>query len=82
MSFVGQEDVYAVVESYLNELIPALSPHKKIIVAFKRLSYKEAIDQYGSDKPDLRFAMPLVEMTQNFANSTFPVFKDIVVTEK
>lgn len=82
MSFVGQEDVYKVVESYLNELIPTLSPHKKITVAFKRFSYKEAIDQYGSDKPDLRFGMPLVEMTQDFANSTFPVFKEIVVTEK
>jgi len=46
-----------------------LSPHKKITVAFKRLTHKEAIDQYGSDKPDLRFDMPLVEMTQDFATS-------------
>lgn len=80
MSFIGQEDVYKVVESYLNELIPTLSPHKKITVAFKRFKHREAIDQYGSDKPDLRFGMPLVEMTQDLANSTFPVFKEVVVT--
>ncbi|MCX6824234.1 MAG: aspartate--tRNA ligase [candidate division SR1 bacterium] len=81
MSFVGQEDVYAVVEGYLNELIPTLSPHKKITVAFKRLKHREAIDQYGSDKPDLRFGMPLVEMTQDFADSGFSVFKDTVANK-
>ena len=78
MSFVGQEDVYAVVEWYLNELIPTLSSHKKITVAFKRLKHREAVDQYGSDKPDLRFGMQLIEMTQDFANSWFSVFTDTV----
>ncbi len=78
MSFVNQDDIYAVVQWYLNDLIPTLSPHKKITVAFKRLTHKEAIDQYGSDKPDLRFDMPLVEMTQDFATSWFSVFKDTV----
>ncbi len=78
MSFVNQEDVYSVVEWYLKDLLPALSPHKKITVAFKRLSYREAVDQYGSDKPDLRFNMPLVEMTQEFTHSWFSVFKDTV----
>lgn len=78
MSFVNQEDVYGVVEWYLTELLPALSPHKKITVAFKRLTYRQAVDQYGSDKPDLRFSMPLIEMTQNFVHSWFSVFKDTV----
>lgn len=78
MSFVGQEDVYAVVEWYLNQLIPTLSPHKKITVAFKRLKHREAVDQYGSDKPDLRFGMQLVDMTQDFVDSSFSVFKDTV----
>lgn len=62
----------------MNELIPTLSPHKKITVAFKRLKHREAIDQYGSDKPDLRFGMPLIEMTEDFKNSDFSVFKDTV----
>ncbi|HMS91325.1 MAG TPA: hypothetical protein PKC87_03840, partial [Candidatus Absconditabacterales bacterium] len=72
------EDVYGVVEGYLTELLPVLSPHKKITVAFKRLTYRQAVDQYGSDKPDLRFSMPLIEMTQNFVHSGFSVFKDTV----
>lgn len=78
MSFVNQEDVYQVVEWYMNALIPTLSPHKKITVAFKRLKHREAVDIYGSDKPDLRFDMELVDMTQDFANSGFSVFKDTV----
>ena len=76
MSFVNQEDVYMVVEWYINQLIPTLSPHKKITVAFKRLKHREALDQYGSDKPDLRFDMSLVDMTQDFVNSWFSLFKD------
>ncbi len=78
MSFINQEDVYTVVEWYLNELIPTLSSHKKITVAFKRLKHREAVDQYGSDKPDLRFAMPLVEMTKDFDHSEFSVFKETI----
>ncbi len=78
MSFVNQDDIYAVVEWYLNDLIPTLSPHKKITVAFKRLKHRDAVDHYGSDKPDLRFDMPLVEMTQDFTHSAFSVFKDTV----
>jgi len=81
MSFVGQEDIYAIVEWYLNQLIPTLSPHKKITVAFKRFKHREAIDIYGSDKPDVRFGMPLVEMTQNFIDSQFSVFKDTVANK-
>lgn len=76
MSFVNQEDVYTVVEWYLNELIPTLSPHKKIVVNFKRLKHREAVDLYGSDKPDLRFDMQLVDMTKDLADSGFAVFKD------
>lgn len=81
MSFINQEDVYAVVEWYLNSLIPTLSPHKKITVAFKRLTHREAVDQYGSDKPDVRFAMQLIEMTTYFTNSGFSVFKDTVANK-
>jgi aspartyl-tRNA synthetase len=56
-----------------------LSPHKKIVVNFKRLKHREAIDLYGSDKPDLRFDMQLVDLTHDLADSGFAVFKDTVM---
>jgi aspartyl-tRNA synthetase len=46
MSFVEQEDVYAVAESYIRDLIPTVTPHKQIIVDFTRLSYVDAIETY------------------------------------
>jgi aspartyl-tRNA synthetase len=45
-------------------------------VNFKRLKHREAIDLYGSDKPDLRFDMQLVDFTNDLAESGFAVFKD------
>jgi aspartyl-tRNA synthetase len=55
MSFVNQEDVMAVNEKMIIELVTKLYPEKKIQqVPFPRLSYKEAMDKYGNDKPDLR----------------------------
>jgi len=78
MSFVEQEDIYKVVQWFLSDLTAHLTPHKKIVVNFERMAYHTAIDTYGSDKPDLRFGMPFVEMTQDFAGSGFSVFADTV----
>jgi aspartyl-tRNA synthetase len=55
MSFVSREDVMAVNEKHLIELVQTLYPHKKIQqIPFPRLSYKEAMEKYNSDKPDIR----------------------------
>ena len=69
MSFVEQEDVYTVAESYIRDLIEYIVPHKEIIVDFTRLSYHDALEKYGSDKPDLRFDSQMIEVTSLFANS-------------
>ena len=69
MSFVEQEDVYTVAESYSRDLVEYLVPHKEIIVDFTRLSYHDALERYGSDKPDLRFDSQMIEVTSLFANS-------------
>lgn len=69
MSFVEQEDVYTVAESYIRDLIEYIVPHKEIIVDFTRLSYHDALERYGSDKPDLRFDSQMIEVTSLFANS-------------
>lgn len=67
MSFVEKEDVYAIAESYIRDLILTVTPHKQIIVDFTRLSYADAIETYGSDKPDLRFDSKMIELTEVFA---------------
>lgn len=78
MSFVEQEDIYKVVQWFVTDFVAELATNKKIVVNFARIAYPVAIDTYGTDKPDLRFGMPFVEMTQDFANSGFSVFADTV----
>ncbi|HRX63963.1 MAG TPA: aspartate--tRNA ligase [Candidatus Absconditabacterales bacterium] len=82
MSFVEQEDVYQVVEGFMKEMVKELVPHKKITTDFVRMKYMDAIDKYGTDRPDLRFAMEFVDMTEDFQNSEFGVFKTVANTDK
>ncbi|HKL44367.1 MAG TPA: aspartate--tRNA ligase, partial [Candidatus Absconditabacterales bacterium] len=82
MSFVEQEDVYNVVEGFMKDMTSKLVPHKKIITNFVRMKYVDAIDKYGTDKPDLRFGMEFVDMTKDFQNSEFGVFKTVSNTPK
>ncbi|MFA5917483.1 MAG: aspartate--tRNA ligase [Candidatus Gracilibacteria bacterium] len=81
MSFVEQEDIFNVVESYLRDLVKGVS-NKEIIspIGLDRMSYDEALENYGTDKPDLRFGMKFVDLTDIFANSSFSVFKNIYDT--
>ncbi len=76
MSFVQRDDVLALVEGLYNAMIPAVAPNKRIMSSpWLKLSHHEAVEKYGSDKPDLRFGMQLVDLSGLFANSEFRVFK-------
>jgi len=74
MSFVHRDDVLDVVEGLFTELVPAVTPHKRVITPFPRLSHAEALDRYGTDKPDLRFGMTLVDLSETLSASEFRVF--------
>jgi aspartyl-tRNA synthetase len=78
MSFVTREDVLAVVEGLITALVPAVASHKRIFAPFPRLSYAEAIDRYGTDKPDLRFGLEIADLTDILGGSSFKVFADTV----
>ncbi len=78
MSFVERDDVLAVVEGLITELVPAVTPHKRILKPFPKLTYAEAMNSYGSDKPDLRFGVKIVDLTPVFAGSSFKVFSEAV----
>lgn len=77
MSFIEQDDVFNVVEGYLRDAVANLSAKKIMNNTFYRMSYDEALENYGSDKPDLRFGMKFVDLTDIFANTEFSVFKNV-----
>lgn len=77
MSFVEMEDLMALNEEILIKLTQELVPHKTIKEdPFKRLTWQEAMDSYGSDKPDLRFDMPIVDVSDIVSGCEFKVFTD------
>jgi aspartyl-tRNA synthetase len=75
LSFVDQEDVLTLIERLFTELCRAVVPHKKLATPFRRLSYEEAIERYGSDKPDLRYELELVSLGAALSDTPFAVFR-------
>jgi aspartyl-tRNA synthetase len=76
MSYVHRDDVLALVEGLFTEMIPAVAPHKKLFSSpWPKFSYKEVLERFGSDKPDLRFGMELIDVTDVLAKSEFKVFQ-------
>src|SRR5215470_12007195 len=73
-SFVTPEDIFAVTEGMLAAIFKA-ARNIEITIPFDRLTYREAVDRYGSDKPDRRFAMELVDLGEIFRESSFKVFR-------
>src|SRR6184192_369090 len=74
-SFVTPEDIFAVTEGMLAAIFKA-ARNIDIKTPFDRLTYREAIDRYGSDKPDRRFDMQLVDLSDDFRSSSFKVFRN------
>ncbi|QKF66618.1 aspartyl-tRNA synthetase [Arcobacter venerupis] len=80
MSFCTQEDVIKVAERLIYDVFTKCG--KTIPSTFKRMKYSEAMEKYGSDKPDLRIDMPLVDVIDIFANSTNEIFAEIAKDKK
>ncbi len=73
MSFVDQEDVMAVGEQVIRSLWQGILHYE--ISDIPKMTYHEAMRRFGSDKPDLRFGLELVDLTEYFANTPFRVFQ-------
>lgn len=80
MSFCEQEDIITMTESLLKDIFKACG--EDIATPFIRLSYAEAMETYGSDKPDMRCEMPLVEVSDIFIHSSNPIFASIAKDSK
>jgi aspartyl-tRNA synthetase len=78
MSFVERDDVLEVVEGLITGLIPAVTPHKRIFSPFPKISYREAIACYGTDKPDLRFGMEIFDLSDALRESEFKLFLETI----
>ena len=80
MSFIEREDMYGLIERVLKRTWKEVL-NVDIPTPFPRMSYQEAMDRYGVDKPDTRFAMEIVDFTGTFKNSEFKVFNTIANTK-
>ena len=80
MSFCTQEDVIKVAERLIYDVFTKCG--KNVPSTFPRMKYSEAMEKYGSDKPDLRFGMPLVDVIDIFARSTNEIFSEIAKDKK
>ncbi|PYK42090.1 MAG: aspartate--tRNA ligase [Verrucomicrobia bacterium] len=76
-SFVTPDDIFAVTEGMLAAIFKA-ARNIDIKTPFDRLTYQEAVGRYGSDKPDRRFGMELVDLGDDFRSSSFKVFRGAI----
>ncbi|RKN43125.1 aspartate--tRNA ligase [Streptomyces hoynatensis] len=74
MSFVEQEDVFGVIEKVMTELFEEFGGGRHVTSPFPRIPFREAMLKYGSDKPDLRTTLELVDVSDVFADSGFKAF--------
>ncbi|MDZ4745140.1 MAG: aspartate--tRNA ligase [bacterium] len=77
MSFVNQEDIIAIAERFTAGVWKSILDID-IALPLPRMTWQHAMDTYGSDKPDLRYALPLRDATAACAGTTFPVFADVL----
>ena len=77
MSFIEREDIYALIEGLLKRVWKT-ALNLDVPVPFNRISFEEALNRWGIDKPDTRFGMELVDFTEEFRASKFKVFSGAV----
>ena len=77
MSFIDQEDIYQLLEGVLVRIMKDIK-NVEVKAPFPRIDYAEAMMRYGSDKPDTRYAMELVDLSDTLSSCGFRVFADII----
>ncbi len=78
MSFVEEEDILRLTEELYTGMIESVAPDRTMLKPFPRLEYAEAMDRYGSDKPDLRFGLEMTDVTDLAKETEFRVFLSVV----
>ncbi len=75
MSFVDEEDILSLMEELFTALVENVKPGMKVMKPFPRLSYLDAMERYGIDKPDLRFSVEIRDLSDIAARCDFAVFR-------
>src|SRR5512135_1918101 len=80
MSFITREDIYNLIEGLLRRVWKT-ALNIEVPTPFRRLTFRDALDRYGIDKPDTRFGMELVDFTEEFRGSKFKIFSGAVANQ-
>ena len=80
MSFIDREDIYALIEGLIRRVWKT-ALNIDVPTPFKRISFEEALNRYGIDKPDTRLGMELVDFTEEFRGSKFKIFSGAVANQ-
>jgi aspartyl-tRNA synthetase len=78
MSFIEEEDILNLMEALFTSLVETIKPGIKLLKPFPRLSYAEAMERYGTDKPDLRFGLEIRDISDIAAQTEFSVFNSAI----
>jgi len=78
ISFVNEEDILGLIEEMFITMVEMLKPEAQMVKPFPRLTFKEAMERYGTDKPDLRFGLEIGDLTDIAAQTEFTVFRSVV----
>ncbi len=78
MSFVDEEDILNLAEELFISVVETIKPEMRLIKPFPRLSYAEAMESYGTDKPDLRFGLEIRDLSDIVAQSDFSIFRNTI----
>jgi aspartyl-tRNA synthetase len=78
MAFVEQDDILELIEGLYTSMVAALTPQYSVLSPFPRLRYAEAMERFGSDKPDLRYGLEIADLTSAVAATGFQVFANAV----
>jgi aspartyl-tRNA synthetase len=80
MSFVDRDDVMDIIERLYTSIVEKISDKKLLFKPFKRLSYHEAMERFGTDRPDMRFGMELADISDIAAECDFHVFAETIAS--
>ncbi len=78
MSFINEEDILSLLEELFTDMVETIKPEMRLIKPFPRLTYSEAMERYGTDKPDLRFGLEIGDLTDIAAQTEFSIFRSAI----